>query len=287
MPTIKELRVRIRSLKNTSKITSAMKMVSAAKLRKAQDAHSRTAPYFQKLQEMIERVSSSLEELNHPLLEDRGEGKTRYCLIASDRGLCGSFNNGLFKYFQRVNKGSDYEVVALGRRSKDFSARYHIPRTPGSESMSNLPNLANASEIAETFMADFLEHKINKVVLVYNRFNSVISQTPVSIPLLPVANTSASPEKNIEGARLNYIFEPDGQQLIDTLLPKLVEMQVFRALLENAAGEHGARMTAMDSATKNTKDLISSLTLTMNRARQAAITKELIEIVSGAESLHG
>ncbi len=286
MPTIKELRGRIRSLKNTSKITSAMKMVSAAKLRKAQDAHNRTAPYFQKLQEMIERVSASLEELNHPLLENRGEGKTRYGLISSDRGLCGSFNNGLFKYFQREKKAVDYEVIALGRRAKDFTARNQIPRVSGSELMANLPTLANAAEIAENLMSDFLSGKVDKVVLVYNRFNSVISQTPMTVPLLPVSNNSPV-DKTAEGTRLNYIFEPDGQQLIDTLLPKMVVMQVFRALLENAAGEHGARMTAMDSATKNTKDLIGSLTLTMNRARQAAITKELIEIVSGAESLHG
>ncbi len=286
MATIKELRGRIRSLKNTSKITSAMKMVSAAKLKKAQDAHSRTAPYFQKLQEMIGRVAASLDEINHPLLEDRGEGKIRYSLISSDRGLCGSFNNGLFKYFQREIKQEQYDLIALGRRAKEFSTRYQLPRVIGSESMLNIPTLANASEIAQSLITDFVTHKVDRVVLVYNRFNSVISQTPIRVPLLPVSQ-DASVEKVLEGPRLDYIFEPDGSKLIETLLPKLVVMQVYRALLENAVGEHGARMTAMDSATNNTKDLIGSLTLTMNRARQAAITKELIEIVSGAESLHG
>ena len=287
---IKELRLRIKALKNTSKITAAMKMVSAAKLKKAQDAFSRTKPYAVRMEEMFQRVLASLESVEHPLLKVRENKRTRYVVVSSDRGLAGAFNNGLFRAFTRRPADTvPVEALGIGRRARDFLARAKGLTRVDSE-LTNVPSYANAAAIAESVTRDYLDGKVDQVVLVYNNFRSVISQQPVLVPLLPIALPEKSSEEKSapkKGMRDVYFFEPDAETLFAELLPKLVALQVFRALLENAVGEHSARMTAMDNATKNTKELISSLTLTMNRARQAAITRELIEIVSGAETLKG
>ncbi|MCD6025027.1 MAG: synthase gamma subunit [Fibrobacteria bacterium] len=295
MAGIKELRLRIKALKNTSKITAAMKMVSAAKLKKAQDAFARTKPYAVRMEEMFQRVLATLESVDHPLLKVRENKRTRYVVVSSDRGLAGAFNNGLFRAFtRRPADAASVEALGIGRRARDFLARAK-GLAPVATDLSNVPTYANAAAIAESLTRDYLGGKVDQVVLVYNNFRSVISQQPVFVPLLPltlpakgdqpVAPTGAA--KDGKGYKDIYFFEPDAETLFAELLPKLVALQVFRALLENAVGEHSARMTAMDNATKNTKELISSLTLTMNRARQAAITRELIEIVSGAETLKG
>jgi F-type H+-transporting ATPase subunit gamma len=290
MAGIKELRLRIKALKNTSKITAAMKMVSAAKLKRAQDAHSRAKPYAERMEEMLDRVLSAVESPEHPLLQVREVKRTRYVVVSSDRGLAGAFNNGLLRAFtRRPVDSAPVEALGLGRRAREFIARSERVETAAFEG-ANTPTYANATVIANALMSDYLDGKVDRVVLVYNRFNSVISQTPVFVPLLPLAPaapaaSSSAPAKG--GYRDLYIFEPAEQVLLADLLPRLVTLQVFRSLLENAVGEHSARMTAMDNATKNTKDLIASMSLTMNRARQAAITRELIEIVSGAEALNG
>jgi F-type H+-transporting ATPase subunit gamma len=295
MAGIKELRLRIKALKNTSKITAAMKMVSAAKLKKAQDAFARTKPYAVRMEEMFQRVLATLESVDHPLLKVRENKRTRYVVVSSDRGLAGAFNNGLFRAFtRRPADAVPVEALGLGRRARDFLARAKGV-SPVATDLSNLPSYANAAAIAESLTRDYLEGKVDQVTLVYNNFRSVISQQPVFVPLLPIALPETSAEEKAAakaaskagGHKDIYFFEPDAETLFAELLPKLVALQVFRALLENAVGEHSARMTAMDNATKNTKELIGSLTLTMNRARQAAITRELIEIVSGAETLKG
>jgi F-type H+-transporting ATPase subunit gamma len=286
----KELRLRIKALKNTSKITAAMKMVSAAKLKKAQDAHARNKPYAERMEEMLDRVLGAVEAPDHPLMRMREAKTMRYVLVSSDRGLCGGFNNGLFKAFsRRPADNTATQVLGIGRRARDFAGRLATGETiPGT--FSNAPSYSNATAISKLVMDDFLEGKCDSVVLVYNRFRSVLSQQPVFVPLLPFVppgRGEASVAPAGKAMRDDYFLEPGADALFAELLPKLVSLQVFRALLENAVGEHSARMTAMDSATKNTKDLIGSLTLTMNRARQAAITRELIEIVSGAEALKG
>jgi F-type H+-transporting ATPase subunit gamma len=299
----KELRLRIKALKNTSKITAAMKMVSAAKLKKAQDAHARNKPYAERMEEMLDRVLGAVEAPDHPLMRMREAKTMRYVLVSSDRGLCGGFNNGLFKAFsRRPADNTATQVLGIGRRARDFAGRLATGETiPGT--FSNAPSYSNATAISKLVMDDFLEGKCDSVVLVYNRFRSVISQTPVFVPLLPVLPSPPAPLHRASEAgegpgvraagggvrtfRDIYLFEPDEKKLLESLLPRLVTLQVFRALLENAVGEHSARMTAMDNATKNTKELIASMSLTMNRARQAAITRELIEIVSGAEALKG
>jgi F-type H+-transporting ATPase subunit gamma len=292
MAGIKELRLRIKALKNTSKITAAMKMVSAAKLKRAQDAHSRAKPYAQRMEEMLDRVLSAVESPEHPLLEVRDVKRTRYVVVSSDRGLAGAFNNGLLRAFaRRPVDTTPVEGLGIGRRAREYIVRNEHVETAAFEA-ANTPTYANATTIANALMSDFLDGKVDKVVLVYNRFNSVISQTPVFVPLLPLAPSAKSAASSTASAtkggyRDIYIFEPAEQVLLADLLPRLVTLQVFRSLLENAVGEHSARMTAMDNATKNTKELIGSMSLTMNRARQAAITRELIEIVSGAEALNG
>lgn len=306
MPTIKELRLRIKSLQNTSKITSAMKMVSAARLRRAQDAFSRTRPYYEKMQELLEQVTASFDDLDHPLMKVRETKRVRYYVLASDRGLCGSFNNNLLKHFVRnVDTAKDTESVGLGRRAKDFILRNKYAVAKATDSLTNIPSFASAAEIAQSAIKDFINGDVDQVFMVYNRYNSVLSQTPISVQILPfpkpsltapvkvkkekgtAASASTAAGQGAGGFKLDYIVEPNPAEVFNELLPQLVTIQVFRSLLENAVGEHTARMTAMDAATKNTKELIGSLTLKMNRARQAAITKELIEIVSGAEALKG
>jgi F-type H+-transporting ATPase subunit gamma len=298
MPTIKELRLRIKSLQNTSKITSAMKMVSAARLRRAQDAFNRNKPYAEKMQELLEQVTASFQDLDHPLMKVRDQKRVRYIVVASDRGLAGSFNNNLLKFYVRsVNASKTNEALGLGRRAKEFVTRN--PQVAKASKLSetlnlNVPTYANALEVATNAIQDFTSGEVDAVYLVYNKYNSVLSQTPILMQMLPFAKPAkaaaakgAKQEKAAGGYRLDYIVEPNPADVFAELLPKLVVIQVLRALLENAVGEHTARMTAMDAATKNTKELIGSLTLKMNRARQAAITKELIEIVSGAEALNG
>jgi F-type H+-transporting ATPase subunit gamma len=296
MPTIKELRLRIKSLQNTSKITSAMKMVSAARLRRAQDAFNRNKPYAEKMQELLEQVTASFQDLDHPLMKVREQKRVRYIVAASDRGLCGSFNNNLLKFFARnLDAAKGNEALGLGRRAKDYVTKNRLAAKAAEILNSNVPTYANAAEIAQNAIQDFISGDVDAVYLVYNRYNSVLSQTPVQVQMLPFAapKKPTAPKEKAPAAvdghhyRLDYIVEPNPTEVFAELLPKLVTIQVLRALLENAVGEHTARMTAMDAATKNTKELIGSLTLKMNRARQAAITKELIEIVSGAEALNG
>jgi F-type H+-transporting ATPase subunit gamma len=234
------------------------------------------------------------------LLKVRENKRTSYVVVTSDRGLAGAFNNGLLRAFtRRPTDATPVEALGIGRRAREF-----VARTPGLTAVtaetSNAPTYVNASAIAESLVRDYIDGKCDRVVLVYNHFRSVISQTPIFVPLLPftppasVASTGStgSPQAGSAtggkgGYKDLYFLEPDAETLFAELLPKLVALQVFRALLENAVGEHSARMTAMDNATKNTKELIGSMSLTMNRARQAAITRELIEIVSGAEALKG
>ena len=286
MAGIKELRLRIKALKNSSKITAAMKMVSAAKLKKAQDAHARAKPYAERMEEMLARVVANVDASQHPLAKPRTIKTVRYVIVSSDRGLAGGFNNNLFKAF--VRRPADtlpVEALGVGRRAREFAAR-----TPSVSAIaweaSSAPNYTNASVIAHQVIRDYMDGKCDKVVLVYNRFKSVLTQVPVFVPLLPFS----PPEKKageVKGLKDAYFVEPDEETLFRDLLPQFVALQIYRALLENAVGEHSARMTAMENATKNTKELIGSLTLTMNRVRQAAITSELIEIVSGAEALKG
>lgn len=282
-----------------------MKMVAASKLKRAKDASARTQPYINKLNEILCRLSSCLDNINNPLLDNREVKHTRYLVITSDRGLCGGFNNNLLKYFKRriAECETEYDVCTIGKKANDVIKKLDCGVTKYYEETAANPVFPEAQLIAQEASSDFLTGKTDRVVLIYNKFVSSLTQRPMELPLLPYSaplpdeeNSEDKKDKESDKGKGNnadekdnqnvdYLFEPDKEPLLNELLPKQISIRVFQALLDNAIGEHAARMTAMDSATNNANDLISTLTVQMNRARQAAITTELTEIISGAEAL--
>jgi F-type H+-transporting ATPase subunit gamma len=290
MASIKQLRLRITSLKNTNKITSAMKLVASSKLKKSQDAIRDNKPYSDKLQMLLGVVSKSSEAESFELMKERPVKKIRYYVYSSDKGLCGSFNNGLIKFAVNVIETQDpnveYEVYTLGKRVFDFfSKKEQYSFGKNYEDITRNPDFLNINEVAKEAAADFIAGEFDEAYLINNEFESVLVQEPTIKKVLPVVFEEESDDSSF--IETDYIYEPNAQDLVKSLLPKHVAAQFYRSLLENAAGEHGARMTAMENATNNSSDLIKNLTLIMNRARQAAITTELTEIVAGAESQNG
>ncbi|MFT4570953.1 MAG: F-type H+-transporting ATPase subunit gamma [Hyphomicrobiaceae bacterium] len=289
MANLKDIRKRISSVRNTQQITKAMKMVSAAKLRRAQDAAESARPYAEKLGELLSNVGSRVGSDAHPLLREGSDGPAHVIVIASDRGLCGGYNTNVIKLaesFLTSDEGKDATVVCCGRRGHDhFKTRIadritaeHVNRPGGFD-------LALAREVTADATARFLDGSAGAVYLVYARFKSAMLQVPTVERLLPVA---ANEEETTDTeTNADYLYEPDAASLLGSLLSRYVETKVFQAMLEATASEHGARMAAMDSATRNASEMIDRLTLQMNRARQAAITTELMEIISGAEALNG
>ena len=284
MPNILDIRRRIRSVKNTQQITKAMKMVSAAKLRRAQERVMSARPYAQKILSVLNSLVTRSEGQTHPLLEDRGGDRIQLIVITADKGLCGAFNSNIIKAAQNFigeNRHRQLTLNCVGRKGRDFFRKG--PMTVVHEAVNIFARLdySHARQISATLMEEFANQEVDAVYLAYNEFKSVIQQRIVVEQLLPVQKLAASEE----GSLIDYIYEQPAEEIFSSLIPKHVEVQVYRALLESAAAEHGARMTAMDAATNNAIDLIDSLTLTMNRARQAAITREIIEIVGGAAAL--
>ncbi len=284
MPNILDIRRRIRSVKNTQQITKAMKMVSAAKLRRAQERVMSARPYAQKILSVLNSLVTRSEGQTHPLLEDRGGDRIQLIVITADKGLCGAFNSNIIKAAQNFigeNRHRQLTLNCVGRKGRDFFRKG--PMTVVHEAVNIFARLdySHARQISATLMEEFANQEVDAVYLAYNEFKSVIQQRIVVEQLLPIQKLAASEE----GSLIDYIYEQPAEEIFSSLIPKHVEVQVYRALLESAAAEHGARMTAMDAATNNAIDLIDSLTLTMNRARQAAITREIIEIVGGAAAL--
>jgi len=284
VPSLKALRKRIGTVRSTQQITKAMKMVAAAKLRRAQEAAERARPYTSKLAEMLRAVAAGVEPEAHSLLARRPERRIDLLVLSSDRGLCGGYNANLFRFaedFTRKQGEVETALVVVGRKGLDYYRRRARRIVVNRVGILGTPVPALAAELAAELTRRFTEEETDAVYLVYTAFRSVISQVPTVVPLLPVASpTEAEPA-------VDYIFEPERPELLARLLPRYVEAQIIQALLEAIASEHGARMTAMDNATRNAGDMIAKLTLSMNRARQATITKELMEIVSGAEALKG
>ncbi len=287
MPSLKVIRKRISSVRNTQQITKAMKMVSAAKLRRAQDAAVAARPYAKKLLELLESVAAGAADDAHPLLRaSETPQKINLIVVTSDRGLCGAYNSGLLRQaeaYLRSHREQEVGLTILGRKGVDYFRRRganivdrHV-QTGG-------PQVTLAREIAAKVSTEFAEGRVDRVEILFSAFRSALSQVPTFQTLLPVRVEAKSDGK---AQPADYLMEPDGPTLLGRLLPKFVELQIYRAMLEANASEHGARMTAMDSATSNASKMIFGLTLVMNRARQAAITKELMEIVSGAEALKG
>ena len=284
MPNILDIRRRIRSVKNTQQITKAMKMVSAAKLRRAQERVMSARPYAQKILSVLNSLVTRSEGQTHPLLEDRGGKRIQLVVITADKGLCGAFNSNIIKAAQNFideNRHRQLTLNCVGRKGRDFFRKSSMTVVHESVYIFARLDYSHAKQISAALMEEFANKEVDAVYLVYNEFKSVIQQRIVVEQLLPIQKLAASEEASL----IDYIYEQPAGEIFSSLIPKHVEVQVYRALLESAAAEHGARMTAMDAATNNAVDLIDSLTLTMNRARQAGITKEIIEIVGGAAAL--
>jgi F-type H+-transporting ATPase subunit gamma len=293
MPNLLDIRRRIKSVKNTQQITRAMKMISAAHLRRAQDRVVTARPFANKMMEVLgELAKRTDEDFHHPLLDLRGDQRYLLVLITADKGLCGAFNTNLTKAaqsFMRDNSDKTIEFMAIGRKGRDFFRNRHAVIAAEYLGLTGKGRIefSEALEVARSIIKLYTEDNgIDKVFLIYNEFKSVLSQRVVLEQLLPVARVKEE-EPDAKSARtlVDYIYEQPPEEMFSRLLPRLIETQIFRALLESVASEQGARMTAMDSASKNAGELIDSLTLNMNRIRQAAITNEIIEIVSGAAAL--
>jgi F-type H+-transporting ATPase subunit gamma len=281
MPALIDIRRRIRSVKNTQQITKAMKMVSAAKLRRAQDAIFAARPYARKMMEVLNGVATRADPASHPLLQEHGEEKLLLVILTADKGLAGGFNANIIRaavQFLEERPGKDLRLDLIGRKARDFFRRRRF--TVRSERLGLFQALRYdaAREIAGELMRTYASGEVDQVYLLYNEFKSVIQQKVVVERLLPIGKLAFDPKE----PALDYLYEPGPEGIFAGLLPKHVEFQVWRALLESAAAEHGARMAAMDAATNNAEDMIERLTLYMNKVRQAAITKEIIEVVSGA-----
>ncbi len=294
MPNLLDIRRRIKSVKNTQQITKAMKMVSAAKLKRAQDRVVTARPFANKMIEVLGELASRTDEgFHHLLLDARGDERYLIVLITADKGLCGAFNTNLIKAaqaFVREHSEKRIEILAVGRKGRDFFRRRGSMLEGEYLGLTGKGRVdfSEALEVARDVMKRFAENEeIDKAFVIYNEFKSVMQQRVVIEQLLPVSRSSANTvEASGQSATLiDYIYEQPPEEIFSRLLPRLVETQIFRALLESIASEQGARMTAMDSASKNAAELIDSLTLNMNRVRQAAITNEIIEVVSGAAAL--
>jgi F-type H+-transporting ATPase subunit gamma len=281
MPNLLDIRRRIRSVKNTQQLTKAMKTVSAAKLRRAQDRVFSARPYADQLKRVLGNLTVRIENVSHPLLEVRAEERILLVVVTADRGLCGAFNANILRAataFLRDHLPQKVTLATVGRKGRDFFRRRGIPIRAEFVNIFSKLDYGHARDISETIIQLYSQAEIDAVYIVYNEFKSVIQQRIVVEKVLPLSRVDLQPA----AAQLDYIFEQPPQEIFNRLLPRYVEVQIYRALLESAAAEHGARMASMDTATRNAGDMIDMLTLNMNRIRQAAITKEIIEVVSGA-----
>ena len=291
MPSLDDLRKRIVSVKSTQKITKAMKMVAAAKLRKAQESAEKGRPYSEKMQNIILNLTESISDpQNAPkLLIGTGKDQIHLCIImTSDRGLCGGFNSNICrlakKYFEKILKeGKNLKIITVGTKGHDQLKRQYGKYIVKKLSFKNKKKISfvEADEVGKIILGLFEKNEFDKCVLFFNNFKNVMTQIPEAQQIIPT-EVKKNSKKDEE---IFYEFEPDEDEILEDLLPKNISTQVFKAFLENSASEQGSRMTAMDSATRNAGDLVNKLTINYNRSRQAVITKELIEIISGAESL--
>ena len=292
MPSLDDLKKRIKSVKSTQKITKAMKMVAAAKLRKAQENAEKGRPYSQKMQNIILNLTESISDPeNAPkLLIGTGKDKTYLCVVlTADRGLCGGFNSNICKlaktsFKKIISEGKELKIISVGSKGFDQIKREYGKNIIKKFSFKDKKKITfnEAELIGQEIIGLFENNEFDKCIIFYNNFKNVITQVPQAQQIIPAEKKDSTGEKNSE---ISYEFEPDEEEILEELLPKNISTQIFKAFLENAASEQGSRMTAMDNATRNAGDLVDKLTINYNRSRQASITKELIEIISGAESL--
>jgi F-type H+-transporting ATPase subunit gamma len=284
VPSLKHTRKRIASVRSTQQITKAMKMVSAAKLRRAQEAAERARPYATRLSDLLASVAAGADEGAHPFLQADGDKPAELVVITSDRGLCGGYNTNLIKAaeaFLRSEAGRDATIVCAGRRGYDYFRR-HYPDRITARFINQPFTIELAREVAREVSRRFMEGEVGAVYMVSSKFRSAISQSPQLQKLIPVERAEGNVDEVVD-----YVVEPEPAALLGSLLARYLDTKIYQAFLEANASEHGARMTAMDSATRNASEMIGRLTLQMNRARQATITTELMEIVGGAEALKG
>ncbi|MDA3812674.1 MAG: ATP synthase F1 subunit gamma [Candidatus Cloacimonetes bacterium] len=281
MANLREIKTRIESVKSTKQITNAMKMVAASKLRKAQDNIINARPYADHINDMLRTLKNKNISSDHPLLaETTGKGKTAYVVVTSDRGLCGSFNTHIIKEaIVNLKENPDADLLCIGRKGYDHFKKHSTNVTEKYINLFNEMDFSVSTDVAEKILSLFLDENYDKINIIYNEFKSAIQQEIVVKQLLPIV-----PIESEEISKLDYVYEPDENTIIYELGRKYIHVDVWRIMLESSAAEQGARMTAMDSATENAVELIDKLTLNYNRARQAAITTEIIEISSGAEA---
>ncbi len=286
MPNLKDIKRRITSVTNTQQITRAMKLVAAAKLRRAQDAVTAARPYAEKVMEVMESLSMRVDPQAHPMLTRREVKNILILVMSGDKGLCGPFNSNVFKAAVEIldeNEDKGISIIVVGKKGVDFFRRRPYAVVDQFLEYGKNLDISLAQKIAEAVATMFMEEKVDQVYMVYNKFKNVVVQEPQTVSLLPTALPSVEEEER----PVDYEYEPSPEVALDGMLKRYMENQIFQALLESAASENGARMTSMDAATKNAKEMIESLTLIYNRARQAAITTELIEVVTGADALEG
>ncbi|MCY7375436.1 MAG: ATP synthase F1 subunit gamma [Pyrinomonadaceae bacterium] len=289
MASLLDMRRRIKSVKNTQQITKAMKMVAAAKLKRATDRVTAARPFAVKMSQILGNLSARVgDDFSSPLLDDRGDEKYLVVLVSADKGLCGGFNTNLMKAtqnFLKANAGKSAEMIPVGRKGRDFFKRRAMTFVEEYVGLTGSGRVehSDAVEIAHRIIGTFTDDEaIDKVFLVFTEFKTVMSQEVKVEQLLPITRIAPNETEANNSAQAEYLYEQPASQIFGKLLPKQVETQIYRSMLESTASEQGARMTAMDSASKNAGELIDTLTLNMNRIRQAAITKEIIEVVSGA-----
>jgi F-type H+-transporting ATPase subunit gamma len=292
MANLKEVRIRIASVQSTQKITSAMKMVSASKLRRAQNAILKLRPYSSKLNEILESISESNEDSNENSFGTyRQVNHVTLVLISSNRGMCGGFNSNVIKMgLQLMNdkyaeqyKNGNLSLITIGKRVTEYFTKRNFPVVFSDIKITENPNYVNAVEISKTIMDSFLSQKTDSVEIIYNQFKNAATQVLINEQYLPIKQK----EKTSSKQNNDYIFEPSKEVIVEELVPKILKLQLYKAILDSVASEHGARMTAMHKATDNAGEMIKSLKLSYNKARQAAITNEISEIVSGANALKG
>lgn len=291
MASLQHIRRRTDSVKNTQKVTNAMKMVSASKLRRAQEAAEKARPYASKMNDMFAGLSIDPEQATHPLLVAREAKKAVVVIVTPDRGLCGGLNTNLCKLaYAQVNdlaaQGLDPSVIAVGKKGREFFKRRGVAIDRDWEGLLGSVTYASAKEIGGMLVSGYLASEFDKVVLVFAHFKSVISQVVDARQILPIAVEGEGGGAGTPSADVSFLFEPSDEEVLDALLPKYIEVQLYQAMLESAASEHGARMTAMDAATRNAGEVIAKLTLLYNKTRQEQVTKELLDIIGGVEALN-
>jgi F-type H+-transporting ATPase subunit gamma len=290
MPSLIDLRRRVRAMKNTQQITKAMKMVAASKLRRAQERIVGARPYAAQMQRVLRSVAERVDPSVHPLLTVRDRGpnsRTLVLVVTGDKGLCGSFNTNTIKAAGTfvVESREPCVLGLVGRRGRDFFRRRRFEALFERIGIADKPSFAHAQDVGSLAVDAFTSGQVDRVMLVYNEFRSVMSQRVVVDQLLPIARADVEGPPAAESGRVDYLYEPAPQEILNQLLPRYIEVQIYRALLESNAAFFAAQMTAMDTATRNATDMIATMTLFMNKVRQAAITREIIEVVSGAQGL--